>query len=160
MPVLFTVQDWDPIREPLKEWLIKRLQQNYPLFAGRSGAAKAGALIDAGKIAVILDGLDEIAEELRPIALQALNQASFRVVVMSRSAEMASAASQRGVLEGAAAIELHVIDPANAADYLERVQLDPPSDGWQDLIDRIRADPTSPLAEALNNPLALTRFRE
>ena len=160
VPVLFTAQDWDPRRQPVKEWLTGRLQQTYPLFAGRTGAANAGGLIDAGKMTVILDGLDEIAEELRPVALQALNQASFRVVVLSRTAEMASAASQRGVLQGAAAVELRVIDPATAAGYLERVQLDPPPDGWHDLINRIRASPASPLTEALNNPLALTLIRD
>jgi len=160
VPVLFTAQDWDPRRQPVKEWLTKRLRQAYPLFAGQTGAANADGLIDAGKITVILDGLDEIAEELRPAALQALNQASFRVVVLSRTAEMASAASQRGVLQGAAAVELRVIDAATAAGYLERVQLDPPPHGWHDLIDRIRACPAGPLAEALNNPLALTLIRD
>ena len=90
VPVLFTAQDWDPRRQPVREWLIERLQQTYPLFAGRAGAAAAGGLIDAGKIAVILDGLDEIAEGLRPVALRELNQASFRLVVLSRTAEMAS----------------------------------------------------------------------
>jgi hypothetical protein len=50
VPVLFTAQDWDPRRQPVKEWLIGRLQQTYPLFTGRSGAAKAGGLIAAGKL--------------------------------------------------------------------------------------------------------------
>jgi hypothetical protein len=160
VPVLFTVQDWNPRRQPVKDWLTGRLQQTYPLFTGRTGAADAGRLIDAGKITVILDGLDEITEELRPAALQALDQADFRVVVLSRTAEMASAASQRGVLQGAAAVELHAIDPAEAASYLERVQLDPPPDGWRDLISRIRIDPASPLTKALDNPLTLTLVRD
>jgi hypothetical protein len=159
VPVLFTAQDWDPRRQPVKEWLTGRLQQTYPLFAGRTGTENASGLIDAGKLTVILDGLDEIASELRPAALQALDQASFRVVVLSRTAEMASAASQRGVLQGAAAVELRVIDPATAAGYLERVQLDPPPNGWHDLIKRIRASPASPLTEALNSPLTLTLIR-
>jgi hypothetical protein len=158
--VLVTAQDWDPRRQPVREWLTGRLQQTYPLLAGQMGAANAGGLIDTGRIAVILDGLDEIAADLRPVALQALSQASFRVVVLSRTAEMASAASQRGVLQGAAAIELRVIDPATAADYLERVQLDPPPEGWRDLIGRIRASPASALTEALNSPLALTLIRD
>src|SRR6185437_9852686 len=97
---------------------------------------------------------------LRPVALQALNQASFRVVVLSRTAEMASAASQRGVLQGAAAVELCAIDASTAASYLERVQLDPPPAGWRDLINRIQATRASPLTEALNNPLALTLIRD
>ena len=160
VPVLVTAQDWDPRRQPVKQWLTRRLQQNYPLLAGQTGATNAGGLIDTGRIAVVLDGLDEIAADLRPVALQALSQASFRVVVLSRTAEMASAASQRGVLQGAAAIELRVVDPATAADYLERVQLDPPPEGWRDLIGRIRASPASALAVALNSPLALTLIRD
>ena len=160
VPVLFTAQDWDPRRQPVREWLTGRLQQTYPLFAGRTGEPNAGGLIDTGKVTVILDGLDEVGKELRPIALQALDQASFRVVVLSRTTEMASAASLRGVLQGAAAVELCVIDPATAAGYLERVQLDPPPDGWRDLINRIRTDLASPLAEALNNPLVLTLIRD
>ena len=160
VPVLFTAQNWDPRRQPVKEWLTGRLQETYPLFAGQMGAANAGGLIDAGKMTLILDGLDEIAEELRPLALQALNPASFRVVVLSRTAEMAYAASQRGVLQGAAAIELRTINPSVATDYLERVQLDPPPNGWRDLLNHIRASPASPLAEALNTPLALTLIRD
>ena len=162
VPVLFTAQDWNPSRQSVREWLIERLQETYTLFAGQSGTANAAGLIDAGKIALILDGLDEIAEELRPVALQALSQqANFRVVVLSRTAEMASAAaSPHGVLQGAVAVELHAIDPATAADYLERVQLDPPPDGWCDLVDRIRTSPGSPLATALNSPLTLTLIRD
>jgi hypothetical protein len=160
VPVLVTAQDWDPRRQPVKQWLTGRLQQTYPLFAGPTGAANAAGLIDTGKITVILDGLDEIRADLRPVALQALSQASFRVVILSRTAEMASAASQHGVLHGAAAIELRALAPATAAGYLERVQLDPPPEGWRDLIRRIRASPASPLTEALNNPLALTLIRD
>jgi hypothetical protein len=160
VPVLLTLQDWDPRRQPLKDWLIDRLQQGYPLLAGRSGAINAGQLIDAGKLTIILDGLDEIAEDLRPVALQALNQASFRIMVLSRTAELASAASQGGVLQAAAAVELRAVDAPAAASYLEHIQRDPPPTGWHDLICRIRADTASPLTEALNNPLALTLIRD
>src|SRR6185437_12429338 len=109
VPVLVTAQDWDPSRQPIREWLTGRLQQTYPLFTGRTGAAKAAGMIDAGKITVIIDGLDEIAGELQPLALQVLDQASFRIVVLSRSAELASAASQGSVLQGAVAVELQAI---------------------------------------------------
>ena len=160
VPVLFTAQNWDPRRQPVRDWLTGRLQETYPLFTGTTGAANASALIAAGKIALILDGLDEIAPPLRPAALQALGQqASFRVVVLSRTTEMASA-SQRGLLHGAAAIELRPIDPAEAAAYLERVQLDPPPEGWRDLTERIRSNPASPLSSALDSPLTLTLVRD
>ncbi len=157
VPLLFTAQGWEPSRQPVSAWLTARLQETYPLFAGKAGAADAAGLIAERKISLILDGLDEIAADLRSVAMRELSkQASFRVVVLSRTAEMASAAAQRGRLQGAAAIELRPIGAAAAADYLERVQLDPLPDGWRDLIGRIRGSPGIPLAVALDSPLTLT----
>jgi hypothetical protein len=119
------------------------------MLAGKSGARKAAGLLSAGKVAVILDGLDEVHEDLRPVALQALSrQANFRLVVLTRSAEMVSAASQ-SLLEGAAALELKAIDTAAAVSYLTHAQLDPAPPAWQELIDRLRRAPDSPLAQAL-----------
>ena len=74
VPVMFTMHGWDPNTRRVQDWLTARLRETYPLFAGKGGAADAAALIGAGKVAVILDGLDEIPEELRPAALRALNQ--------------------------------------------------------------------------------------
>jgi len=159
VPILFTAHDWDPARQQVGDWLAARMRQTYPMFAERA-AAEATALVGGGKIALILDGLDEVAEDLRPVALRALSQqTAFRVVVLSRTAEMATAASQQGVLEGAAAIELCAIDPSTAADYLARVQLDPPPEGWHDLLARVLSH-QSPLARVLNNPLTLTLVRD
>ena len=117
-------------------------------------------MLDEGRIAVILDGLDEIPEDLRPAVLRALSQqATFRLVLLTRSAEMADAAA-RALLQGAAAIELQDVDPAAAAGYLTRTQLDPPPHGWQELTSRLRQEPGSPLAQALSNPLMLTLVRD
>ena len=117
-------------------------------------------MLDEGRIAVILDGLDEIAEDLRPAVLRALSQqATFRLVLLTRSAEMTQATA-RAVLQGAAAIELQDIDPGAAAGYLTRTQLDPPPHGWQQLTSRLRQEPGSPLARALSNPLMLTLVRD
>ena len=114
----------------------------------------------AGRIAAFLDGLDEIAEDLRPVALRALSQqAVMRLVVLARSFEMMVAA-QQGFLEGAAALELRAVDAAAAADYLTRVQLDPPPLGWTELTGRLRREPGSPLAKALSSPLTLTLVRD
>lgn len=94
VPVMFTLHGWDPDRQQVQDWLTARLQQTYPLLGGKIGAGKASRLLAAGKLAVILDGLDEIPEALRPVALRALSQqAAFRLVVLTRSAEMAAAAS-------------------------------------------------------------------
>ena len=47
-----------------------------------------------------------------------------------------------------------------AANYLTRVQLDPPPRGWTELTGRLRREPDSPIAKALSNPLTLTLIRD
>ena len=160
VPVIFTLHEWDPNTQRVQEWLTARLQQTYPLLGGKSGGGKASQLLAAGKLAVILDGLDEIPEALRPVALRALSQqAAFRLVVLTRSAEMAAAASH-GLLEGAAAVELQDVDAVTAAGYLRRVQLHPPPRGWNELTRRLRRTADSSLAQALSSPLTLTLVRD
>ena len=160
VPVIFTLHGWDPTTQRVQDWLAAQLRQTYPLLAGKGGAQNAAALLTAGKVAVILDGLDEIPEELRPDALRALSQqATFRVIVLTRRDEMAAAASQ-GLLEGAAALELQDVDPVTAAGYLTRVQLDPAPRGWRELTGRLRRTPDSPIAQALTSPLTLTLVRD
>ena len=160
VPVMFTLYGWDPSTRPAREWLAERLCRTYPLFAGEQGARAARDMLDEGRIAVILDGLDEILEDLRPTVLRALSQqATFRLVLLTRSAEMVDAAA-RALLQGAAAIELQDIAPGTAADYLTRIQLDPQPQGWHELTSLLRREPGSPLAQALSNPLMLTLVRD
>ena len=160
VPVLVTLRDWDPAKQRIEAWLVARMTQTYRLFAGRRGTADAEALVGSGKVAVLLDGLDEIPRGLRSAALLALTeQATFRVVVLTRSAEMVAAAEEAHLI-GAAALELQPIDSRAAADYLQRVQRDPPPAGWRELIEHLRDDPESPIAKALSSPLTLTLIRD
>ena len=160
VPVMFTLHGWDPLARPVRDWLALRLGQTYPVLAGRDGAAQSARLLAEGKIAVILDGLDEIPADLQPAALRALSQqATFRLVILSRTGEMAAAAAQSH-LDGAAAVELQDVDAATAAGYLTRVQLDPPPAGWRELTARLRRAPSSPLARALGSPLTLGLLRD
>jgi hypothetical protein len=157
VPVMFTLHGWDPATQPVRDWLVTQLGQTYPQFAGGAGAVRAALLLAVGKIAVILDGLDEIPEELRPVALRGLSQqATFRLVILTRLEEMAAAATESH-LEGAAAVELRDVDAMTAAKYLTDVQLDPPPPGWNTLTERLRQAPNTPIAQALNTPLTLTR---
>ena len=161
VPVLVTLQSWDPTAEPLTAWLANRLARDYALLrAPEYGEDGALRLLESGYIAVILDGLDEMPETLRSVALRALNeQATFRLVVLSRGDELAAAVSDAH-LRGAAALELMPIDSEQAANYLTSCQIDPLPPRWQHLIDHLREHPDSVLAQALNTPLTLTLVRD
>ncbi|WP_062997105.1 hypothetical protein [Nocardia mikamii] len=154
VPVMFTLHNWDPEGTPFNEWLIDKLAETLPL---RRREAKS--LVQARRIAVFLDGLDEMPEQLRPIALQALNKADFRLVLLSRREEF-RAAVQHEPLLGAAVIELRSLKPADAADYLLRHVVSPPPPNWQAVAEKLNADPRSPLARALNRPLTVTLLRD
>ncbi|MGH3854233.1 MAG: NACHT domain-containing protein [Pseudonocardiaceae bacterium] len=69
VPVLLTAHGWDPNTRSVRDWLRDQLTATYPLFAHRGGAAALVAARD--KVALILDGLDEMDATLRPAALQA-----------------------------------------------------------------------------------------
>ena len=157
---MFTLHGWDPLGQPVQGWLALRLGQTYPVLAGPDGSARSARLLAEGKLSVILDGLDEIPAHLQPTALRALSQqATFRLVILTRTEEMAAAAAESH-LDGAAAVELQDVDAATAAGYLTRVQLDPPPAGWRELTRHLRRTPDGPLAQALGSPLTLGLLRD
>ena len=160
VPVLFTGHGWDPNTTSVQDWLRDRLVATYPLFGGRGGDAEAAALVAArDKVALILDGLDEMDEALRPAALRALSDAPFRVVVLTRSQEMVAAAS-KAWLVGAVAVHLHDVTGPEAADYLDRALLGPPPAGWAELLTCLRQHPDGTPARGLSTPLTLTLLRD
>lgn len=161
VPVLLTLHGWDPTSQPVAQWLAARLALDYPfLTAGPAGRNTPARLIRDGHVSVFLDGLDEIPEPLRPAAVRALDQqATFRLVVLSRSDELAGAVED-GHLRGAAALQLWPLDPADAADYLTRCQTQPMPPAWHRLVDHLRSDPDSVVAQALDSPLTLTLVRD
>jgi transcriptional regulator with XRE-family HTH domain len=161
VPVFVGVRGWDPATQPLKTWLALRLSEEHPFLRSAAyGRDVALRLVRAGRLAVILDGLDEMRSDLRSIALRALDeQATFRLVVLSRSQELVAAASEAH-LSGAAAVELQPVDAEETAAYLERCTPQPLSGAWQRLLDVIRSDRGSPVARALDTPLALSLVRD
>jgi hypothetical protein len=66
VPVLLTAHGWDPNTCSARDWLRDQLTATYPLFAHRGGRAEAAALVAVrDKVALILDGLDEMDATLR-----------------------------------------------------------------------------------------------
>lgn len=156
VPVLLTPHGWDPDRESVTDWVAGWLAQSYRVFRGRGGRDRAAGLLTAGRIAVFLDGLDEIPAPLREDAVTALSAAPFRLVLLSRSDEAATPTP----LAGAAALELRPVSRTDAVDYLLEPVVDPPPAPWRTLTARLLADPPGPATKALNNPLSLSLLRD
>lgn len=161
VPLLFTLRGWDPNRKSFADWLADRLEHDYEFLTAREyGPDAAAQLIDGNYLTVILDGLDEIPEGLRPAALRALDeQATFRLVVLTRSDELITAVSGAHLI-GAAALELCPVEPRQAAEYLISCQIDSPSSAWQRVVEQLRDHPDSMLAQALDTPLMVTLVRD
>jgi transcriptional regulator with XRE-family HTH domain len=161
VPVLMTLHGWDPIRQPLRDWLTSRLVRDHPFLRTRTASGNlAGRLIDSGRIAAILDGLDDLPEGLRAVAIQAMSeQVAFRLILLSRTDELVAAVAV-GHLPSAAALELLPVTAAEAATYLARCQVSPLPQPWRRLVDHLAGSPSDALAEALRTPLMLTLLRD
>jgi hypothetical protein len=162
VPVLLTVHGWDPVHRSVVDWLAERLATDYPFLGSPEYGPAAGAgLVRQARVALLLDGLDELPESLRPVALRALDEqaTTLRLVVPTRSQEMIDAAGTEH-LHRAAAVELQPVAPAPAAAYLGRCRVHPPPPGWQRLIDHVRDAADSPVTRALDTPLMLALVRD
>lgn len=158
VPVLFSLSNWDPETTSAENWLSGELKRTYS-FLNLPGYAGADRLIQTRQISAILDGLDEMPEYSRSPALAALNRLDIRVIVLTRIAEMAEAATG-ALFAGAVAIELQNLDAADVADYLTSAQLYPPPSGWDTIISDLRSSRHVHVARALASPLAVTLVRD
>ncbi|MGH3831568.1 MAG: hypothetical protein ACRDRS_14175 [Pseudonocardiaceae bacterium] len=161
VPVLLTLHGWDPTRKSFVDWLVNQLERDHHFLMAREyGSNAAAELIEGDHLTVILDGLDEIPAELLSVELRKLSKwANFRLVVMTRSKELADVVSGAPLIE-AAVLELCPVEPRRAAEYLASCQANPPDPAWQRVIEQLRADPGGILAQALDTPLMVSLVRD
>ena len=160
VPLLLTTRGWDPTRQSVTQWLTTRLTTEYPLFQHRGGTAEAVALLGAhDRVALFLDGLDEMDAALRPAALETLAQTPFRTVVLTRADELVDAARTRW-LRGAVAVQLEPVSSFEAARYLSRALQGPAPVGWERLLHSLGETPGNLLTKSLSTPLAITLIRD
>ncbi|MEU3063747.1 helix-turn-helix domain-containing protein [Streptomyces subrutilus] len=177
VPVIFSIGSWDPSTTALRDWLIGRLLRDHPHLArgGSRGATLAAALVDADLVLPVLDGFDEIAEGLRPAALDALNATSSPLVLTSRRDEYAEAVrAAHAPLVWAGGVELTDLTADDLAGYLPRTARAVPSDEhgdggcgaagtpWDPVLAEVRARHTpagAALATVLTTPLMVILAR-
>jgi hypothetical protein len=160
VPVLATLASWDPASQDLHGWLGATLITAYPDLAaapptGSAGRNRFEALLEAGLILPVLDGLDEIPEPARPTAITRINKElkpGEHAVVTCRTGQYKAAVSPpdgQGAALRAAAVQLNTLEFSEVASYLCQ-DADPAEDRW-DFLDTLGAD--SPARQALATPL-------
>ena len=122
VPVLIPLASWNPTPtgQDLYRWLEARLITNHPGLAdpadpvpGGTATSRGRALLNAGLILPVLDGLDELPDAVRGPAIARINEAlrpGQRLVLAARSQPYQEAVRPAGGVEvcltGAAGIEL------------------------------------------------------
>lgn len=161
VPVLLPVTSWDPDREPLAKWATRNIyRDNEYLRASAYGPKAVEQLLASGRIALFLDGLDEMPESMRDRALVELSrQPTTRIVLTSRF-EQFNAATKDHHATHAAVIEMLPVSPTVAGEYLEVDQVGSKRELWRRFAKFLRSHPQSPVAMSLSTPLALGLARE
>ncbi|MFD8545539.1 hypothetical protein [Streptomyces sp. NPDC059649] len=155
VPVLLSLNGWDPARERADEWAAGQLARKYTSFRSRKGHDLARTLLQKGRVALFLDGLDEVTGRLRAAMVSALTSAPCRLVLLSRSLE-ARLTAKKARLSGALALELQEVCPRDAAAYLLHSRRASSSSAWQKLTRHLQDRPGSAVAEVLSRPLWIT----
>jgi hypothetical protein len=130
VPILASIASWDPADQDLQAWLATQLMIDHPALAaappaGRQESTQAAALLASELILMILDGLDEIPEEVRGPAIGRINDAlrpGQHLVLACRTREYQDAVKPEGgaevTLQGAAAVQLNPINADAVRGYL------------------------------------------
>lgn len=161
VPVLLSLASWNPEEERLRAWIEGQLITDYPSLASPVGkdrmSRQAAALLNDGRILPVLDGLDEIPENLLGRTISEINRAmrpGMKIVVAARTDEFRRAMrTPKGVvhLAGAAAVELCDVQTETVLDYLEASAGG--SARWQQVRNALTLNSQLPLAQALTTPL-------
>jgi hypothetical protein len=160
VPVLATLASWDPASQDLHAWLGATLSTGYPDLAaaappGSAGGNRFEALVEAGLILPILDGLDEIPESARPMAITRINRElkpGEGVVITCRTEQYQTAVHPQeghGVALRAVAVQISPLEFGEVAAYL-RADAGPAEDRWE-FLDTLGCG--SPTRQALATPL-------
>jgi len=162
VPVWLTMGRWDPATTSLRAWAAETMNRDHPaLRAAEYGPDAAGELLRGGRVALFLDGLDEMPLAIRTQAMRRINDEAQgqRIVLTSRTVEFQHALLESRI-HNTAVIELRPVRPSAAATYLLNGQAGAARIRWKQLGACLKRNPGSAAARALDNPLPLSAARD
>lgn len=163
VPVWVTLGGWNPGERSLLDHAVDEMETNFPaLRHPRYGARAARRLVEEKRVALFLDGLDEMPPAGQRAALTriAREAAGLRIVLTSQI-EGYDRARAGGRLPRPVVLQLEPVEPDAAAEYLHRGHdSDRQRRFWHQLTEHLRSRPDSPLAEAFTTPLILSLARD
>lgn len=162
VPLWLTLGGWNPATTSLRHWAVATMNRDYPaLRAPVYGRDVAQELLRAQRLALFLDGLDEMPEGMRRLALRRVDEEArgLRVVVTSRPEEYRRAVAD-GSPDNTAVIELGPVGPRSAVDYLMHGRTGANRQRWAQVGAYLTQNPASVATQALDNPLTLSLARD
>jgi len=169
VPVLLSTASWNPMTQGFYSWLTSQLLIAYPALStpylsSDMRSSRVEALLQARLIMLLLDGFDELPEELRSRAIEAMNaelRPGERLVITSRTEEYVTAtrpAEGAEITLAAAVIELRPLHLQDSRDYLRKSAGGPRSASrWDPVF--IQLSHSRNLSHVLTNPLMLGMAR-
>ena len=164
VPVLLTAADWDP--DPVKgqhlaAWVAATIYDQHPyLSTEQYGGRVVERLLESGRISLFLDGLDEMSDEHRSMALQAVGtETRFRIVVTSRPGEVEAAVAAGGFPGGVEFVCLQHVPPNVGGAWLRQDQPAALRSAWARVARAMNRPDGGALARALDTPLWLSLAR-
>ncbi|MFE5919103.1 NACHT domain-containing protein [Streptomyces sp. NPDC056468] len=176
VPVFLRLHSWRPDRESFRAWLDEQLSVQYPCLGDPASAeaphqSRVKALLQDGRLILILDGLDELGRQWEAQHLINAEVPAWQPIVISsrtsayRDTELHSPLLRSYFvppLSGAVVITLNGLNTEGITDYWDAVTVTHgrrfDAEGWASV--RAQLTVPGPLAEVLGSPLMLALARE
>ncbi|MEH1057242.1 hypothetical protein V6U89_18820 [Micromonospora sp. CPCC 206171] len=161
VPVWITVGGWNPDVRPLRQLAAEALEWMLPALGNdrNFGPGMAQQLIERGAVALFLDGLDEMPDDLRDKAMTAAARevrAGLRIVVTARPDGYVRPRIPGSRIPAPVVVQLQPLDAETVAAYVTRRHTGDESTAWAQVAAHLRDHPNGLVASALDTPLIVS----
>jgi hypothetical protein len=169
VPVLVSLPSWNPVHQDMHRWLAAQLAIDHPSLTiaappGTAEGTRISALLEAGLLLPILDGLDEIPDVVRGSAITKINdalRAGEKLVVTCRTAQYEAAvrpaAGVGAPLQASAAIELCPLNAEDVRSYFLDTAGPYAEARWRPVLAALGTE--TPAGQTLTTPLMVALAR-